>query len=293
MKPLDAQAFQGPFLLRRGLSVPIIASHRRRPAVKHIETVMAKHTTIKAKMARLQAQLDALRREETSIFMQETLDQLEAHGLTIEDLRQFQRTSTASRAARQRDGATSAPAAPSLPTAAGTQLSAPMASGASLEAQTPSRVGKQTGEGRKKAPRAKYRNPDNGAIWSGYGRMPAWLKDAPDPSRFLFESREQPATTQSAVPAKRPILRAKSRSPQPMAAASAPLTTAGRHPVKQGTPLGQAASEPVMAIPVKTPINRTRRNAGGASPSSVPGAAHAHQAEGGETAPGDRANKAS
>nr|WP_057927173.1 H-NS histone family protein [Burkholderia ambifaria] len=34
---------------------------------------------------------------------------------------------------------------------------------------------------------AKYRDPKNGATWSGRGRAPAWIKDAKNRNRFLIQ----------------------------------------------------------------------------------------------------------
>lgn len=40
---------------------------------------------------------------------------------------------------------------------------------------------------KRKAP-AKYRDPATGSEWSGRGKPPNWIKDAPDRSKFLIDA---------------------------------------------------------------------------------------------------------
>lgn len=34
--------------------------------------------------------------------------------------------------------------------------------------------------------KAKYQNPETGATWTGHGKPPAWIKDAPNRDAFLI-----------------------------------------------------------------------------------------------------------
>lgn len=43
----------------------------------------------------------------------------------------------------------------------------------------------------------KYRDPETGRTWSGQGRAPNWIKDAPDSTAFLIEGAGAPAAKKS------------------------------------------------------------------------------------------------
>ena len=44
---------------------------------------------------------------------------------------------------------------------------------------------------------AKYRDPETGRTWTGQGKPPNWIKDAPDRSAYLIEGSAAPATKKS------------------------------------------------------------------------------------------------
>ncbi|SAL52333.1 H-NS histone family protein [Caballeronia concitans] len=112
---------------------------------------------LKAKIAKLQAQADEIRRSEAAICLQKIRDLMERHGLTPEDI-----------AESFRESPTTKQPIPAKKTRAVTKPPA-----------------LRTGP-------AKYRDPKTGRTWTGRGRAPLWIADAEDRSAFLMK---QPSVT--------------------------------------------------------------------------------------------------
>ncbi|MFA8392375.1 H-NS family nucleoid-associated regulatory protein [Burkholderia ubonensis] len=166
---------------------------------------MATLGNIQAKIAKLQAQAEALVRKESSGALEKIHGLMQKHGITTADIESF--------VGGQRRGRKSAAAA------------APKQGAAAVKYRDPKTGATWTGRGRApawianakdrtkflveaapaKSARAasatakagnyvrglqppKYRDPKSGATWSGRGRAPAWLAGAKDPSKFLIEA---------------------------------------------------------------------------------------------------------
>ncbi|MFT0168563.1 H-NS family nucleoid-associated regulatory protein [Paraburkholderia mimosarum] len=94
----------------------------------------------------------------------------------------------------------------------------------------------------------KYRDPKTGATWSGRGTAPAWLAGAKDRSKFLIENAE-PAKKASKAPAAK-------KSPAKKSTASKKATVK-KATAKAATPARKAA--PKNGAAAKSPVSRKAR----------------------------------
>ncbi|BFG77793.1 hypothetical protein PTKU46_58260 [Paraburkholderia terrae] len=180
---------------------------------------MATLESLKAKIAKLQTQAEAIVKKDSSAVIAKIRDIMEKHGLTTTDIDAHvggkkrgpkpgakaaaKAASSVAKYQNPRTGATwtghgRAPAwvanakdrTKFLIDATGAAASKPKVS-----AKAP---GKAAAKG--KLP-PKYRNPKTGETWSGHARPPAWIKDVKDRSKFLIAGGAEAtvAATASAV----------------------------------------------------------------------------------------------
>ncbi len=179
---------------------------------------MATLENVQAKIARLQAQAEALAAKQSSDVIAKIRDIMEKHGLTVADIEAH----TGGKKRGRKPGATTV-----------------VKPAASLKYRHPKTGATWTGHGRapawiasvrdrtkflidgsvaQEAPPAvaakkpakpgnyvkgpqtpKYRDPKSGATWSGRGPAPAWLAGAKDRSKFLIVAAEEGASGAKAV----------------------------------------------------------------------------------------------
>ncbi|HEY3537557.1 MAG TPA: H-NS family nucleoid-associated regulatory protein [Trinickia sp.] len=187
---------------------------------------MATLEDIKAKIAKLQAEADAIVRKQSSA-VSKISELMEKHGLTLADLQAhlvasrrsgnaikqnaFGRPSSAAKYLDPKTGATWT----GRGRAPGWIVNAKDRSNFLIDgrAQLPTR--NAASGGRKgnyvRGPQApKYRDPATGATWSGRGRAPAWLADAKDRTEFLISGNGNGArrvTTEKKVAVKRRVVK--------------------------------------------------------------------------------------
>ncbi|EEF25687.1 conserved hypothetical protein [Ricinus communis] len=122
---------------------------------------MATLQSLKARIAKLQAQAEAIVKKDSSAVIEKIRGIMEKHGITTADID-----------AHIGGGAKKRGRKPGVKAAAKSPASA-----------------------------AKYRDPKTGATWTGHGRAPAWIASAKDRSKFLVEDNavsSAPPTKKSA-----------------------------------------------------------------------------------------------
>jgi DNA-binding protein H-NS len=172
------------------------------------EAGMKTYTAIKAEIARLEKQADALRKTEIAGVIAGVKETLAAYGLTAADLGSSRASARA----------------------------------------VPARSTKGRREPSSTAGVARYRDPKTGATWTGRGRPPAWLPAAGQRDRFLIEppaAKSSGAAAAEAAPAgaRKPRAAAKKgakaqRASTPKAAGRAGKKVSARAK-KPATPAGQ------------------------------------------------------
>ncbi|WMY10962.1 H-NS family nucleoid-associated regulatory protein [Paraburkholderia phenoliruptrix] len=157
---------------------------------------------IQAKIAKLQAQAEAIAKKQSSKVIAEIRDLMASHGVTIADIEAHaggkpgrepagDRSTTKTVAAKYRDPKSGATwtgrgRAPAWIASAKDRNKFLIDGTAEQPAATAKTVGKVGNYVR--GPQApKYRDPKSGATWSGRGRAPAWLADAKDRTAFLID----------------------------------------------------------------------------------------------------------
>lgn len=163
---------------------------------------MATYKQLQDQIARLQREADATRQSETTTVVNKLKKQIALYGLTAADLGFGKATSATGR--RQPAGK--------------------KAASESRPRRLPADQGGRSGAGV-----AKYRHPNTGATWSGYGRIPAWLASVKDRSRFLIDAAEAGASAT-------PVTGTEEPAPKPAARAT-------RKGKAQATPAKTAASK--------------------------------------------------
>jgi DNA-binding protein H-NS len=122
------------------------------------ETRLATLKQIKAKLKRLQAKTGTVVAERAQAVKDEVHEVMTRHGLTAEDI--------AKHGEKRRRNAR-------------TQVTFPAPAGRRETMSSLARRGKLP---------AKYRNPETGDTWSGWGRPPAWIASFKDRSKFLIDA---------------------------------------------------------------------------------------------------------
>lgn len=125
---------------------------------------MNTYQAVKAQIARLEERAEKLRRNELASAVAKVKAMIESFKITPEDLG-FKSGDAGSNSGRARGRGT---------------------------AKTQGKA-KRTGAGV-----AKYRDPESGKTWSGFGRAPAWIADARDRDRFLIADADGPSDGEEA-----------------------------------------------------------------------------------------------
>lgn len=172
---------------------------------------MATLGNIQAKIAKLQAQAEALVQKESSGALEKIHGLMQKHGITMADIESFiggkkrgrksaataPKQSTA--AAKYRDPKTGATwtghgRAPAWIADAKDRTKFLVEEPPAKSARAAS-AAVQAGNYVRGPQPPKYRDPKSGATWSGRGRAPAWLAGAKDPSKFLIEVGDDAASS--------------------------------------------------------------------------------------------------
>ncbi|WP_321797480.1 H-NS family nucleoid-associated regulatory protein [Caballeronia sp. J97] len=163
---------------------------------------MTKLKAIQDKIAKLQAQAEAIVRNE-SAALKKILALMDRHGLTTDDIAVGFRKPAARRKLTTVKAPTTLPAAKYLDPKTGatwTGRGRPPAWIANAKDRSEFLVerAKASPAAAKKTPKSGnnahrpqtllYRDPQSGSTWNGRGRVPAWLAAAADPIRFLIET---------------------------------------------------------------------------------------------------------
>lgn len=162
---------------------------------------------IQAKIAKLQAQAEALVRKESSGALEKIHGLMQKHGITTADIESFiggkkrGRKSAGTAAPKQRAAAvkyrdpktgatwTGHGRAPAWIAAAKDRTKF-LVEATPAKSSRPASTAAKAGNYVRGAQPPKYRDPKSGATWSGRGRAPAWLAGAKDPSKFLIEAAD-------------------------------------------------------------------------------------------------------
>lgn len=157
---------------------------------------------IKAKIAKLQAQAEAIAKKQSSKVIAEIHDLMASHGVTIAEIEAHaggkpgrkpagDRATTGTVAVKYRDPKSGATwsgrgRAPAWIANVKDRNRFLVDGTEEQPAATAKKVGK-VGNYVRGPQAAKYRDPQSGATWSGRGRAPAWLADAKDRTAFLID----------------------------------------------------------------------------------------------------------
>ncbi|EUC16973.1 UNVERIFIED_ORG: DNA-binding protein H-NS [Burkholderia sp. CF145] len=237
---------------------------------------MATLENMQAKIARLQAQAEALAAKQSSGVIAKIRDLMEKHGLTVADIEAH---IGAKKRGRKPGAATVAKPAASAkyrdPKSGATwtghgRAPAWIASAKdrtkflvdgrapqlAIAAKKPAKAGNYV-----KGPQApKYRDPKSGATWSGRGPAPAWLAGAKDRSKFLIVAAKEgtpgskaisttKATAKKAVGKKPAAKEVKAVKKPALVKKVAVRKTAAKKTVERKAPARQAPQNPVAAAP--------------------------------------------
>ena len=242
---------------------------------------MATLENVQAKIARLQAQAEALAAKQSAGVIAKIRDLMEKHGLTVADIAAHTggkkrgrkpgaaavaRPSAAAKYRHPKTGATwtghgRAPAW----IASARDRTKFLIDGSTeqpvLTAKKPAKAGNYV-----KGPQApKYRDPKSGATWSGRGPAPAWLAGANDRSKFLIVAAEEGASGSKAVSRRKatvkkvatknvtgktvPAKKVKAVTNPSPAKKAATGKTATKKAVARKAPAKRAPQNPVAAAP--------------------------------------------
>jgi DNA-binding protein H-NS len=234
---------------------------------------MATLQSIQAKIARLQAQAEAIATAKSTVVLDKIRELMEKHQISVTDVethigkRRGRKSankagagaSKAGSAAKYRDPKTGATwtghgRAPQWIANAKNRarfLIDGASSGTAAAARKPAKAGNYV-----RGPQApKYRDPKTGATWSGRGRAPAWLASVKDRTRFLIDGA---ADSQSA-PVKKKAASAKKAA---RANGATPAKKATR--AKRASSTGKAVSAKRSAAARKVSARKPAANTGGA-----------------------------
>jgi len=180
---------------------------------------MATLEKLQTQIARLQAQADALIKNQSSAVIGKIRDLMEKHGLSVADIdahaggkkrgrkpgpKPAVSTTTLAKYRDPKTGATwtGHGRAPAWIASAKDRTKFLTDGTAARAAAMPTTVAK-TGNYVRGPQAAKYRDPKSGATWSGRGPAPAWLAGAKDRSKFLIAGAEEGAAASKPAPAKK------------------------------------------------------------------------------------------
>jgi DNA-binding protein H-NS len=188
---------------------------------------MATLEKVQARIAKLQAQAEALAAKQSSGVIAKIRDIMEKHGLTTADIEAHiggskrrgrkpgvkAAAQTSASAARYRDPKSGATwtghgRAPAWIASAKDRNKYLIAGNAAASVPVATKIEKAGNYVR--GPQApKYRDPKTGATWSGRGPAPAWLASAKDRTKFLITGAAESATASKPATAKKASTPAK------------------------------------------------------------------------------------
>ncbi|WP_061165222.1 H-NS family nucleoid-associated regulatory protein [Caballeronia temeraria] len=218
------------------------------------------------KIAKLQAQAEAIAKKESSAVLGKIRDLMEKHGLTPDDIAAHfskQKRAAGRKSAAATKSATSGVAKYVDPKTGATWTGhgrAPawiataknrdkfLASATSQPAAVAERKPK-AGDYVRGPQAPKYRDPASGETWSGRGRAPAWLAAAKDRTQFLIEKPELAlAKSESAPPVKNATKKvagkkaAKKTASKKAAVKKTPSTKSAKKAVNTASSTGKKAA---------------------------------------------------
>ncbi|MEI6002454.1 H-NS histone family protein [Paraburkholderia bengalensis] len=214
---------------------------------------MATLDNLQAKIARLQAQAEALAAKQSSGVIAKIRDLMEKHGLTVADIeahtggkkrgrkpgvRTVPKPAASAKYRHPKTGATwtghgRAPAWIASARDRTKFLIDGSAAQPAIAAKKPATAGNYV-----KGPQApKYRDPKSGATWSGRGPAPAWLAGAKDRSKFLI------VATAEGAPGSKTVLSSKATAKKATTkkVAANTVTTKKAKAVTKSTPARKTA----------------------------------------------------
>ncbi len=180
---------------------------------------MATLEKLQTQIARLQAQADALIKNQSSAVIGKIRDLMEKHGLSVADIdahaggkkrgrkpgpKPAVSTTTLAKYRDPKTGATwtghgRAPAW----IASAKDRTKFLTDGTAAQAAAMPKTAAKAGNYVRGPQAAKYRDPKSGATWSGRGPAPAWLAGAKDRSKFLIAGAKEGAAASNPAPAKK------------------------------------------------------------------------------------------
>ncbi|SAK94495.1 histone family protein nucleoid-structuring protein H-NS [Caballeronia catudaia] len=177
---------------------------------------MATLQDLKARIAKLQAQAEAIAKKESSTVLAKIHELLDKHGLTTADVDAFRgsngnrraggadTSNKPARAAKYADPKTGATwtghgRAPAW-IASAKDRSKFLVDGDKVLTPSPAKKEPKAGNYVRGPQEPKYRDPQSGATWSGRGKAPAWLASAADRTAFLINAPGA-ASSESTKPA--------------------------------------------------------------------------------------------
>lgn len=201
---------------------------------------MATLESIQAKIAKLQAQAEAIVVSKSTVVLNKIRDLMEKHGISVADVdahvgkrrgRKAAGTTGTAANAKYRDPKSGATwtgygRAPQW-IANAKDRNKFLVEGAAQAAAPVKAEAKRAGNYKRGPQPALYRDPKSGATWSGRGRAPAWIANAKDRTRFLIADADS-KTVEAPAAKKRPT--AKKGAAAKKAAPAKQATTAKKAP---------------------------------------------------------------
>jgi len=164
---------------------------------------MATIDSLNARIAKLQAQAEALRKKQSAGVISRIQRLMKEHGLTVDDLGQGIRNETRSAEPKTESTASAKYRDPKSGAEWSGRGRAPgwianaknrnrfLIDGNAASATVTTKKASAAGGNYVRGPQpAKYRDPKSGATWSGRGKAPAWLANARDRTRFLIDAAQ-------------------------------------------------------------------------------------------------------
>ncbi|WP_322053119.1 H-NS family nucleoid-associated regulatory protein [Paraburkholderia bannensis] len=228
---------------------------------------MATLDSIQAKIAKLQAQAEALVVSKSTVVLNKIRDLMDKHGISVADIdahagkRRGRKAATPAGTAsvvKYRDPKSGATwtghgRAPQW-IASAKDRSKFLVEGSAQAAAPVKAEAKRAGNYKRGPQPALYRDPKSGATWSGRGRAPAWIANAKDRTRFLIEGADSSAVEAPAakkpVPAKKRAA-AKKVAPANKAVAAKKATAATKAGAEKTTAPTKKASTAKKTAPAK------------------------------------------
>ncbi|MBB3261628.1 DNA-binding protein H-NS [Paraburkholderia bannensis] len=218
---------------------------------------MATLDSIQAKIAKLQAQAEAIVVSKSTVVLNKIRDLMDKHGISVADVdahvgkrrgRKAAGTTSAASAAKYRDPKSGATwtghgRAPQW-IANAKDRNKFLVEGAAQAAAPQKAEAKRAGNYKRGPQPALYRDPKSGATWSGRGRAPAWIANAKDRTRFLIADAD--SKTVETPAAKKPATAKKGAAAKKAASAKQATAAEKAAPAKKASTAKKA--EPIKAL---------------------------------------------